>query len=178
MRRSFLHARSRPELVLSQASLRRRVLKRPAARICREAGAAVGLNVGPAVGMNVADAHVLVRQLVCVWALRAPPTLRAAVSTAWARCWWGMPSFRVQQCSITSSGSSLFPRSGMGRSLTSTTSLRSPSRKAASLPDPVSASPTTSSPTLVVLFRGKDHVMWPRQDERRARSIIANQRRL
>ena len=44
-----------------------------------------------------ADSQALVRQLVRVRALRAPPALRAAASTAWTRRWWrGMLSTAVQ----------------------------------------------------------------------------------
>ena len=43
-----------------------------------------------------ADAHELVRQIVRVRALRAPPALRASASSAWARRWWGMLSIAVQ----------------------------------------------------------------------------------
>ena len=43
-----------------------------------------------------ADSQALVRQLARVRALRAPPALRAAASTAWTRRWWGMLSTAVQ----------------------------------------------------------------------------------
>ena len=43
-----------------------------------------------------ADSQALVRQLVRVRALRAPPALRAAASSAWTRRWWGMMSTAVQ----------------------------------------------------------------------------------
>ena len=36
-------------------------------------------------------------ELVRVWALRAPPALRAAAATAWTRRWWGMLPVAVQQ---------------------------------------------------------------------------------
>ena len=42
------------------------------------------------------DAHELVRQLVRVRALRAPPALRACASAAWPRRSWGMLSVAVQ----------------------------------------------------------------------------------
>ena len=42
------------------------------------------------------DSQALVRQLVRVRALRAPPALRAAASSAWTRRWWGMLSTAVQ----------------------------------------------------------------------------------
>ena len=42
------------------------------------------------------DSQALVRQLVRVRALRAPPALRAAASSAWTRRWWGMLSAAVQ----------------------------------------------------------------------------------
>ena len=50
----------------------------------------------PGCGGRNADARELVQQLVRVRALRAPPALRAAASSAWARRWWGMLSTAVQ----------------------------------------------------------------------------------
>eukprot|EP00439_Symbiodinium_sp_Y106_P071144 s352_g12.t1 len=47
-----------------------------------------------------ADAPELVRQLVRVRALRAPPALRAVASSAWARRWWGMLSIAVQHAVV------------------------------------------------------------------------------
>ena len=43
-----------------------------------------------------ADSQALVRQFVWVRALRAPPPLRAAASSAWTRRWWGTLSTAVQ----------------------------------------------------------------------------------
>ena len=39
----------------------------------------------------------MVRQLVCVRALRAPPAIRASASSAWARRWWRMLFVAVQR---------------------------------------------------------------------------------
>ena len=60
-----------------------------------------------------ADAQELVRQLVRVRALRAPPALRAAASSAWARRWWRMVSIALQHAVGRTAllASSLFPRS-------------------------------------------------------------------
>ena len=63
------------------------------------------------------DAHELVRQLVRVRVLRAPPALRACASAAWPRRWWGMLSVAVQHAigGTALGGPWLLPRAAVGQ---------------------------------------------------------------
>ena len=56
-----------------------------------------------------AGAHQLLRDLVRVRAQRAPPAVRSAASSAWARRWWAMLAVSVQQAVTSTALGSAWP---------------------------------------------------------------------
>ena len=56
-----------------------------------------------------AGAHQLVRDLVRVRAQRAPPAVRSAASSAWARRWWTMLAVSVQHAVTSTALGSAWP---------------------------------------------------------------------